>query len=191
MHGHIMRAGFFPRALNLTDDQKTQMKAIMEKERPTMKPLFQQERQIDQQLRQYVEGTYDESQSSRPGRTEVAARSRTHGGPHPHSQRDVPVADHRPANRSSRRSRRTTRPACKNTCTKPRPLPSNSREKRQAFRFTKKRLGFRSRRSVEVSFHGRSGKGPASNRAATAESNLGSYGLTKIKIRRELRFAEN
>jgi protein CpxP len=53
--------GFFGRALNLTDDQKTQMKAIMEKEHPTMKPLFQQQRQIDQQLRQYVQGTYDEA----------------------------------------------------------------------------------------------------------------------------------
>jgi protein CpxP len=59
MHDHTM--GFFGRALNLTDDQKTQMKAIMEKEHPTMKPLFQQQRQIDQQLRQYVQGTYDEA----------------------------------------------------------------------------------------------------------------------------------
>lgn len=58
MHGHMM--GFYGKALNLTDDQKTQMKAIMQKEHPTMKPLFQQERQIDQQLRQYVEGPYDE-----------------------------------------------------------------------------------------------------------------------------------
>ena len=57
-HGHMM--GFYGKALNLTDDQKTQMKAVMQKERPTMKPLFQQERQIDQQLRQYVEGPYDE-----------------------------------------------------------------------------------------------------------------------------------
>jgi Spy/CpxP family protein refolding chaperone len=57
MRGH--RMGFFAKQLNLTDDQKTQMKAIMEKEHPTMKPLMQQERQIDQQLRQYVEGTYD------------------------------------------------------------------------------------------------------------------------------------
>jgi protein CpxP len=61
MHGHMMRAGFFPRALNITDEQKTQMKAIMEKERPTMTPLFQQERQIDQQLHQFSEGAYDET----------------------------------------------------------------------------------------------------------------------------------
>ena len=51
--------GFFAKQLNLTDDQKTQMKAIMQKEHPAVKPLMQQEHQIDQQLRQYVEGTYD------------------------------------------------------------------------------------------------------------------------------------
>ncbi len=36
------------------------MKTIMQKEHPAMKPMFQQQRQIDQQLRQYVEGPYDE-----------------------------------------------------------------------------------------------------------------------------------
>jgi len=51
--------GFLARELNLTDDQEAQMKAIMEKEHPTIKPLIQQERQIERQLRQYVEGTYD------------------------------------------------------------------------------------------------------------------------------------
>ena len=51
--------GFFAKQLNLTDDQKTQMKAIMQKEHPAVKPLMQQEHQIDQQLRQYVEGSYD------------------------------------------------------------------------------------------------------------------------------------
>ena len=67
MHGHGMGMGmeghmhFMAAKLNLTDDQKTQMKAIMEKERPTMKPLHQQERQIDEQLRQYVEGTFDQA----------------------------------------------------------------------------------------------------------------------------------
>jgi protein CpxP len=57
--GHYHEMGFFGKALNLTDDQKTQMKAIMEKERPTMKPLHQQERTIDQQLQQYGEGNFD------------------------------------------------------------------------------------------------------------------------------------
>jgi protein CpxP len=57
--GHMM--GFFAKNLNLTDEQKTQMKAIMQAAHPTMKPLFEQERQIDQQLRQYVEGSYNEA----------------------------------------------------------------------------------------------------------------------------------
>ena len=67
MHGHHMGMGmeghmhFLAAKLNLTDDQKTQMKALMEKERPTMQPLHQQERQIDQQLRQYVEGNFDQA----------------------------------------------------------------------------------------------------------------------------------
>jgi protein CpxP len=59
MEGH--RMGFFAKSLNLTDDQKAQMKTVMQKEHPTMKPLFQQERQIDQELRAYVEGPYDEA----------------------------------------------------------------------------------------------------------------------------------
>jgi len=56
-HGHMM--GFFSRKLNLTDEQKTQMNTIMQKEHPAMKPLFQQQHQIDLQLRQYVEGSFD------------------------------------------------------------------------------------------------------------------------------------
>jgi len=69
MHGHGMGMGmgmeehlhFMAAKLNLTDDQKTQMKALMQKEHPAMKPLHQQMRQIDQQLRQYVEGNFDEA----------------------------------------------------------------------------------------------------------------------------------
>jgi periplasmic protein CpxP/Spy len=60
MHGHEHMMGFFAKQLNLTDEQKTQIKAIMQKERPVMKPLFQQSHQIELQLRQYAEGTYDE-----------------------------------------------------------------------------------------------------------------------------------
>ena len=68
MHTHRMAMGmgmeghlhFLAAKLNLTDDQKTQMKAVMQKERPTMQPLHQQQRQIDLQLRQYVEGTFDQ-----------------------------------------------------------------------------------------------------------------------------------
>lgn len=52
---------FFAKQLNLTDDQKAQMKAVMEKAHPTMKPLMQQQHQIDVQLRQYVQGTFDQA----------------------------------------------------------------------------------------------------------------------------------
>jgi len=67
MHGHHHfgmegpMGHFFAAKLNLTDDQKTQAKAIWQKEAPTMKPLMQQQHQLDQQLRQYVEGTFDQA----------------------------------------------------------------------------------------------------------------------------------
>ena len=66
MHGHEFgmeghKMGFFAKYLNLTDDQRAQMKAVMHKEHSTMKPLMQQVHQMDQQLKQYVEGTYDEA----------------------------------------------------------------------------------------------------------------------------------
>jgi Spy/CpxP family protein refolding chaperone len=68
MHGHHHGYGreghrmeFFAKYLNLTDEQKAQMKTVLHKEHPAMKPLFQQSRQIEQQLRQYVEGPYDEA----------------------------------------------------------------------------------------------------------------------------------
>lgn len=64
MHGHEFglgrHMGFMAQKLNLTEDQKAQMKAVMEKEHPTMKPLMQQQHQIDLQLRQYVEGNFDQ-----------------------------------------------------------------------------------------------------------------------------------
>ena len=66
MHGHefgmpgpMMK--FLADKLNLTDEQKSEMKAVMEKAHPAMKPLFEQQHQIDLQLRQYVEGNFDES----------------------------------------------------------------------------------------------------------------------------------
>jgi protein CpxP len=65
-HPHAFHRGgpgmeFFSKQLNLTDDQKTQMKAVMEKAHPTMKPLMQQQHQIDLQLRQYVQGPFDQA----------------------------------------------------------------------------------------------------------------------------------
>ena len=59
MEGHMM--GFWSQKLNLTDDQKAQAKAVMQKEHPTIKPLIQQERQLDQQLREFVEGNFDQA----------------------------------------------------------------------------------------------------------------------------------
>jgi periplasmic protein CpxP/Spy len=58
MGGHMM--GFFADYLNLSDAQQAQMKSIMQKGHAAMKPLMQQSRQIDQQLRQHVEGAYNE-----------------------------------------------------------------------------------------------------------------------------------
>ncbi|MGA9981038.1 MAG: Spy/CpxP family protein refolding chaperone [Candidatus Sulfotelmatobacter sp.] len=51
---------FFADYLNLSDAQTAQMKGILAKERPTLKPLFQQLRQTRQQLKQYEQGTYDD-----------------------------------------------------------------------------------------------------------------------------------
>jgi protein CpxP len=66
MHGHEFAMGepmmhFFADKLDLTDSQKEQMKSIMQKERPAIHPLMQQSHAIEQQLRQYAEGTYDEA----------------------------------------------------------------------------------------------------------------------------------
>lgn len=57
MDGHIL--GFYVKELGVTDDQKTQMKATLQKEHATLKPLMQQMHQMDRQLKQYSEGTYD------------------------------------------------------------------------------------------------------------------------------------
>jgi periplasmic protein CpxP/Spy len=59
MEGHMM--GFFSKYLDLTDAQKAQMKDVLHKEHATMKPLMQQMHQMDLQLKQYEEGTYDEA----------------------------------------------------------------------------------------------------------------------------------
>ncbi len=59
MEGHGM--GFFAKYLNLTDEQRTQMKAVLQKEHAAAKPLHQQLHQMEQQLKQYEEGSYDEA----------------------------------------------------------------------------------------------------------------------------------
>jgi periplasmic protein CpxP/Spy len=50
---------FYIKALGITAEQQTQMKAALQADRATMKPLMQQLHQLDQQLQPYVEGTYD------------------------------------------------------------------------------------------------------------------------------------
>lgn len=59
MFGPMM--GLPLKELNLTDDQKTQVKTVMQKEHANMKPLMQQFHQLEQQLKQYSEGTYDQA----------------------------------------------------------------------------------------------------------------------------------
>jgi Spy/CpxP family protein refolding chaperone len=46
--------------LDLTDAQRTQMKAILAKEKPTLQPLMQQLKQGHQQMSQLEDGTFDE-----------------------------------------------------------------------------------------------------------------------------------
>ena len=59
MRGDMM--GFPFRQLDVTDAQRAQIKAVMQKEHATMKPLMQQMHTMQQQLKQYSEGTYDEA----------------------------------------------------------------------------------------------------------------------------------
>ena len=57
MDHHMIQ--FYVKALGITDEQQTQMKTTLHQERATMKPLMQQMHQLDQQLKPYVQGTYD------------------------------------------------------------------------------------------------------------------------------------
>lgn len=64
-HGHAwgMRGHMdFPfKQLDLTDAQRQQVKSVMQKEHSTMQPLMQQVHAMQQQLKQYSEGTYDDA----------------------------------------------------------------------------------------------------------------------------------
>src|ERR1700745_601535 len=66
MHGHGFGMGehmaFLAKQLNLTDDQKSQMKAVLQKEHPAVQPLMRQQHLIDLQLRQYVEGGFNQKE---------------------------------------------------------------------------------------------------------------------------------
>lgn len=74
-HRYGMRRGmgFFAGYLNLSDAQQAQMKDILAKERPGLKPLYQQLQQTRQQLKQYEHGAYDEAKV----RTLAAQQSQT------------------------------------------------------------------------------------------------------------------
>ena len=52
---------YFAKYLNLTDEQRTQMKTVLQKEHATMKPLMQQMHSLQEQLKQYEEGTFDQA----------------------------------------------------------------------------------------------------------------------------------
>jgi Spy/CpxP family protein refolding chaperone len=47
--------------LDVTDAQRAQIKAVMQKEHASMKPLMTQLHTMHQQLKQYEEGPYDEA----------------------------------------------------------------------------------------------------------------------------------
>jgi len=59
MHGPMGR--YFAKYLNLTDEQRSQMKSVLQKEHATMKPLMQQMHSLQEQLKQYEEGTFDQA----------------------------------------------------------------------------------------------------------------------------------
>jgi periplasmic protein CpxP/Spy len=70
MHRHFSgmggpEFGMFLHQLNLTDDQKAQVKQIFEKEKPTIKPLRQQEMQAHLQMIQLVtSGNFDPAKAT-------------------------------------------------------------------------------------------------------------------------------
>jgi protein CpxP len=67
-HGHGMYGGrmmgFPARSLNLTDAQRTQMKEVMAKEKPTLSPLFKEMAGAQNQLRQLaMSDNFDEGKA--------------------------------------------------------------------------------------------------------------------------------
>jgi periplasmic protein CpxP/Spy len=65
-HGGFMGGMELPlHQLNLTDDQKAQIKQLFEAERPAMKPLMQQEHAAHTQMIQLItSGTFDQSKAT-------------------------------------------------------------------------------------------------------------------------------
>lgn len=77
-HGHFMggmELGLPLHELNLTDEQKAQVKQIFQTEKPTIRPLMRQEMTAHQQMIQLVTGgAFDPGKAS----TIAAAESQTH-----------------------------------------------------------------------------------------------------------------
>lgn len=65
MHGHEFGMGhtleFYIDMLGLTDAQQAQAKSILEKEKPTLRPLIHQLHQTQQQIHQFEQGNFDEA----------------------------------------------------------------------------------------------------------------------------------
>ena len=57
--GHMLE--FFTDYLNLSDAQQAQIKAVLQKEHGTIRPLMHQLHQTEAQLKQYEQGGYDEA----------------------------------------------------------------------------------------------------------------------------------
>lgn len=68
MHGPMMGDpgfGMMLHQLNLTDDQKAQVKKIFEAEKPNLKPLVQQQFQSHQQMMQLItSGNFDQAKAT-------------------------------------------------------------------------------------------------------------------------------
>ena len=68
MHGHMMGDpgfGMMLHQLNLTDDQKAQVKKIFAAEKPNLKPLVQQQFQSHQQMMQLITGgNFDQAKAT-------------------------------------------------------------------------------------------------------------------------------
>jgi Spy/CpxP family protein refolding chaperone len=67
MHGPGAMMGqhmlnYFTKALNLTEDQQAQAKTTISNAEPAFKALMQQQHQIDRQLRNQAQGSYDAKQ---------------------------------------------------------------------------------------------------------------------------------
>jgi periplasmic protein CpxP/Spy len=71
-HGGFGAPGMELRALDLTDAQKAQVKQIMTAEKPTLKPLIQQEMQNHQQMTALVRGGSFEEAKAQPIATQEA-----------------------------------------------------------------------------------------------------------------------